>query len=111
MPHVVRVEVLQADGRTLEVTPVGGVRSSAPLVPGGELLEIGGQEYVVLAIRRSMAGYGSADWDEVTTYLVDEAEDDKEFVPGGPDENPEFTALIREVWGGKLGGWLGGGPL
>lgn len=106
MPHAVKVEVLQADGRTLEVTPVGGVRSSAPLVPGGELLEIGGQEYVVLAIRRSMAGFGTADWDEVTTYLVDEAEDDREFARGGLSGPAEFMTLIDEAWGGRNGGGL-----
>lgn len=74
MGHRVVVEVVQEDGRTLEVTPAGGVRTTGPLLPRGELLDVGGQEYVVLAIRQSLCGWpGLDEWSAVTTYLVDEA--------------------------------------
>lgn len=93
MGHVIRVEALQEDGRTLEITPVGGIRVSAPVIPRGEILELAGQDYVVVALRQTLAGWGS-DWDAVTTYLVDEAEDDPEYVPVVPSDG-RFSEMVE----------------
>lgn len=98
MAHRVIVEVLQADGRTLEVTPAGGVRTTAPVLPRGEVLELGGQEYIVLAIRQSLSGWqGLDDWRAVTTYLVDEAVAADEASGVDPADR-QFVAIVEQSW-------------
>ncbi|MFH9606885.1 hypothetical protein [Streptomyces sp. NPDC017448] len=102
--HTLKVELLQADGRTLEISPAGGIRTSAPLLSRGDLLELGQGEYIVLAVRQSYARWQDlGEWTVVSTYLVDEARDAAEGVvlalPGGAgDEDRQFSELMSQVW-------------
>ncbi|MFJ1700423.1 hypothetical protein ACIOHC_36130 [Streptomyces sp. NPDC088252] len=94
-----KVELLQTAGRTLEITPAEGIRTSAPVLPRGEILVLGGAAYVVVALRQELFCWGElTEGDAVTTYLVDEAVDDGEGQLVGAPEDPEFVELMSQVW-------------
>ncbi|MFD4858403.1 hypothetical protein [Streptomyces atratus] len=100
-----KVELLQANGRTLEITPAEGVRTAAPVLPRGEVLVLGGVDYIVVAIRQTLVGWPGLDaWDAETTYLVDEAVDDAEACPVCVPEGSDFMDLMSEVWPQRSGG-------